>query len=381
MAEVNEENDPNRTDVGDFLKVFACTAVMLQTVLGFALDVGPSTAQQSWIIGWYNAVKFTAPAFIFGILYTTVRTTSLRTLHGDYLPYLQTQWTALFTPTIWWTLAYLVLMPSLQQRERFDGLVSFNWQFVNGNAAPHLWYNTMMLQFIILMPLFVGLTRWLTGHSGRGVAVSLITLVGYVWWVAIYDVEVFNGPRANDWYLLDRVFISFILYAIAGILLWVFRDQLIPLLTRWWWIAAVTLIWSWWRNNVELKSFNVGLTFANAPYLKPAGVVYALSAIVLIIALALWLIKRQSQLLPTVHFLAVYAYRAFLGNVFWMNLLWQGERLFGWQSNNALGARVAVTYVLGWAIAFGFAIEGHRLETWIKAGAERIYLKVEQSKA
>ena len=95
----------------------------------------------------------------------------------------------------------------------------------------------------------------------------------------------------------------------------------------------------------------------------------------------MWLIKRQSQLLPTVHFLAVYAYRAFLGNVFWMNLLWQGERLFGWQSNNALGVRVAVTYVLGWALAFGFAIEGHRLETCLKAGAERIYLKVEQSKA
>ncbi len=369
-------NDPNRTDIGDFLKVFACTAVMLQTVLGFALKVSPTLAQQNWLIAVYDLVKFTAPAFIFGILYTTVRTTSLRTFHGEYLPYLQKQWVALFSPTVWWTLAYLVLMPGLQQHTPFHNLISFNWQFVNGNAAPHLWYNTMMLQFIVLMPLFVGLAKLLEGHTGRGIAVALGTLMFYVWWVAIYDVEVFNGPRNQDWYLLDRVFPSFLLYAIGGILLWSFRTQLEPLLARWWWVFAITFLWSWWRSNVELESFGTPVTFANAPYLKPAGVIFSVSAIGLIAVLALWLIKHQSRVLGVVHFLAIYAYRAFLGNVFWMNLLWQVESFAGWNGARALGLRVTVTYIIGWIVSFGFAIEGHRLEEWIKSGTTRLSAKV-----
>lgn len=136
------------TDVGDYLKLGACTAVMAQPILTDALASGPSIATQTGIGVVYNLVKYTAPAFIFGILYTTTRLTLNQTAL-TYTDYLRQQWHALFIPTIWWTMIYLILMPQLQQGSQCHDWRGFFWQFVNGNAAPHLWYNTMMLQFII----------------------------------------------------------------------------------------------------------------------------------------------------------------------------------------------------------------------------------------
>lgn len=66
------KTNPPAADVGDYMKVFACTAVMMQTVLLLVLTTGPSLNAQTGIGVVYNLVKYTAPAFIFGILFTTI---------------------------------------------------------------------------------------------------------------------------------------------------------------------------------------------------------------------------------------------------------------------------------------------------------------------
>src|SRR5699024_7210581 len=106
----------------------------------------------------------------------------------------------------------------LQQHFQFNSLGTFLWQFVNGNAAPHLWYNTMMLQFIILMPIF-----WLIAHLTENkpilsIIITITTVIFYLWWLYFYSTHASNG---NNWYLLDRVFISFIIYGILGTLAWI----------------------------------------------------------------------------------------------------------------------------------------------------------------
>ena len=187
-------------DTGDYLKVAACTAVILQSVLTLALKQALNVTDQ-WIIGLsYNAVKFTAPAFIFGILFTTTRTTYPSQL-STYSHYLKRQWSALFIPSIFWTPIYLLGMPQLQQGVPFHSAKTFAWQFVNGNAAPHLWYNTMMLHFILLMPLFWWLARIAT-NAGRVKMILLVTMIGCALWVAFYDVTVWHGPHQWSWYLL-----------------------------------------------------------------------------------------------------------------------------------------------------------------------------------
>ena len=306
-----------KTDVGDYMKTFACTAVMMQSVLGLAFKTNPSNIQQTGIGIVYNLVKFTAPAFIFGILYTTIRTTDGSSLK-NYPNYIKKQWHAQFIPTIWWTLAYLLIFPNVQQISRYFNLKSFLWQFINGNAAPHLWYNTMMLQFIILMPIFWTIANFVGNSSKKAWQIGIITFVFYFIWIYFYDLEVFHGVHMKNWYLLDRIFISFIIYGVLGILTWKFHFQIKKFLqkTIYIYFIAFLLIFIW--TNWELTSFGYPVKLTNAPYYKPSMSFYSLTIITLIAILAFRQIRLKSFALKIFHFLATYAYRAYLSNYFWL---------------------------------------------------------------
>lgn len=311
-------------DIGDYLKVFACTAVMSQPIMSLIINLPQSQQTQVGFGILYNLVKYTAPAFIFGILYTTIRTSDLNG-HFSYFKHLQKNWSNLFVPTIWWTLIYLLGMPWLQQGNKFNSFGTFCWQFINGNAAPHLWYNTMMLQFIILMPFFWSISRYVRNNIKRGFAVAIVTLILYLAWLAFYDYYVFHGVHQNDWYLLDRVFISFFIYAVFGGLAWQFRSYFNEFITKFWWLIVVIFILCFIWTNYELSQFGYPLNFYNAPYYKPSMTFYCLAVICLIAAFCLYQVrKRQINSLKIFHFLAIYAYRAYLANVFWNQLIWHG---------------------------------------------------------
>lgn len=311
-------------DIGDYLKVFACTAVMSQPIMSIINNMHQSQQTQVGFGILYNLVKYTAPAFIFGILYTTIRTSDLNG-HFSYFKHLQKNWSNLFVPTIWWTLIYLLGMPWLQQGNKFNSFGTFCWQFINGNAAPHLWYNTMMLQFIILMTFFWLISRYVRNNIKRGFAVAIVTLILYLSWLAFYDYYVFHGVHQNDWYLLDRVFISFFIYAVFGGLAWQFRSYFNEFITKFWWLIVVIFILCFIWTNYELSQFGYPLNFYNAPYYKPSMTFYCLAVICLIAAFCLYQVrKRQINSLKIFHFLAIYAYRAYLANVFWNQLIWHG---------------------------------------------------------
>lgn len=311
-------------DIGDYLKVFACTAVMSQPIMSLIINLPQSQQTQVGFGILYNLVKYTAPAFIFGILYTTIRTSDLNG-HFSYFKHLQKNWSNLFVPTIWWTLIYLLGMPWLQQGNKFNSFGTFCWQFINGNAAPHLWYNTMMLQFIILMTFFWLISRYVRNNIKRGFAVAIVTLILYLGWLAFYDYYVFHGVHQNDWYLLDRVFISFFIYAVFGGLAWQFRSYFNEFITKFWWLIVVIFILCFIWTNYELSQFGYPLNFYNAPYYKPSMTFYCLAVICLIAAFCLYQVrKRQINSLKIFHFLAIYAYRAYLANVFWNQLIWHG---------------------------------------------------------
>ena len=311
-------------DIGDYLKVFACTAVMSQPIMSLIINLPQSQQTQVGFGILYNLVKYTAPAFIFGILYTTIRTSDLNG-HFSYFKHLQKNWSNLFVPTIWWTLIYLLGMPWLQQGNKFNSFGTFCWQFINGNAAPRLWYNTMMLQFIILMTFFWLISRYVRNNIKRGFAVAIVTLILYLSWLAFYDYYVFHGVHQNDWYLLDRVFISFFIYAVFGGLAWQFRSYFNEFITKFWWLIVVIFILCFIWTNYELSQFGYPLNFYNAPYYKPSMTFYCLAVICLIAAFCLYQVrKRQINSLKIFHFLAIYAYRAYLANVFWNQLIWHG---------------------------------------------------------
>lgn len=350
-----------KADIGDYMKVFACTAVMMQTVLSLVLSTNPSFSYQTPIGIIYNLVKFTAPAFIFGILYTTTRTTNENTW-GDYGSYLKKQWSALFVPTIWWTLAYLLIFPNVQQVNKFNKFGSFCWHFINGNAAPHLWYNTMMLQFIILMPFFWALAHWIKNNNIRGIITITLTVIFFAAWIYFYDVQVFHGPHEQSWYLLDRIFISFVIYGIFGVVAWMFRDKFEKFLKKAFPILIILIIAVFYWTNHELFAFGYPVKLSNAPYYKPSMTLYALLVIGLVATLAIRHINTDSKALPIFHFLATYAYRAYLSNVFWLQIIWRLGSNFLPQINPI--ATIIICYLLTWILSFASAYTFHIL--WFK---------------
>jgi Predicted acyltransferases len=350
---MDSTNSSQTADIGDYMKVFACTAVMMQSVLTFVLKTSPSFANQNIIGFLYNLVKFTAPAFIFGILYTTTRQTNQYTIK-NYPAYLYKQWLVLFIPTICWTLIYLLVFPQLQQHFQFNSLGTFLWQFVNGNAAPHLWYNTMMLQFIILMPIFWLIADLTENKPILSIIITITTVIFYLWWLYFYSTHASNG---NNWYLLDRVFISFIIYGILGTLTWINHKVIEKYLPKFFLLLLLLLFITFYWTNFELFSYEYPVKLTNAPYYKLSMTLYALTIIGLIATLALHQLKHASKLLPIFHFLAIYAYRAYLSNVFWLQIIWTlgGQTLA--KSNPILA--IISCYLLTWVLSFTSAYVLH----------------------
>lgn len=361
-------------DIGDYMKVFACTAVMMQTVLSLVLSTNPSSSDQTTIGFLYNLVKFTAPAFIFGILYTTTRTTNQNTWK-DYGGYFRKQWSALFVPTIWWTLTYLLIFPSVQQIRPFNSIGTFFWNFINGNAAPHLWYNTMMLQFILLMPFFWALAHWVRNGPKQGLVAVSLTVIFFAAWIYFYDTQVFHGPHEQEWYLLDRIFISFIIYGVFGVLAWMFRKEFETFIKKSTPFLIIIILAVYYWTNHELFSFGFPVKLTNAPYYKPSMTLYALTVIGLIAALAIHHINTNSKALPIFHFLATYAYRAYLSNVFWLQVIWR----LGGKNLTAINPLLAIfaCYILTWVLSFISAYGFHLI--WSKIKSQFRQNRLEQS--
>ncbi|MDF7639057.1 acyltransferase [Lactobacillus sp. ESL0791] len=359
----NNEASPSIPDIGDYLKLGACTAVMLQPILSYALKLGLSDQTQILIGVLYNLVKYTAPAFIFGILYTTTRTT-INQRKLTYGKYMKMRWHDLFIPTIWWTLFYLLIMPQVQQVNKYHDLLSFLWYFVNGNAAPHLWYNTMMLQFIILMPLF-----WFIGHlceksKKAGLVIIAVTLIITALWLWFYDTRIFNGPDAQKLYLCDRLFISFLIYGVFGVLAWQYRKEYNALIQKGWLILVLIFLGTFYWTNQELFSFGLPVNLGNAPYYKPSMVIYDLAVIGLFSALCLYQVRHGSKFTNFVHKFAGFAYKAYLSNVLWSQLLWMTFTKKITMNMPWIG--IIITYVLTWILAFASAFGLHYLWSNLK---------------
>lgn len=309
-------------DIGDFEKMFAVITVMIQSVITFLLSQPLSIGQQFFFGGIYEVVKFSASAFIFGILFSTVRTHPESHLR-DYPRFMINRWHVLFVPTILWTLTYLLIVPQLQQHLHYHNWSSFLWQFINGNAAPHLWYNTMMLQFIILMPCFWALAHWIDHQAQRALVVVIITTLFELGWQNLYRIQVFHGPHAHSWYLIDRFFPSFLIFAVAGTILWQFHQSITTFLMKHW--VWQVLVWCLLLYYVTFNFFSFGLPVkvSNAPYYLPSMIFYNLSTIGLIVTFAAYIQKYSNQWLPFVHWVALYAYRSYLSHVFWLYWWWR----------------------------------------------------------
>lgn len=343
----------SQADIGDFAKMFAVTTVMIQSVITFLMSSRLAIGQQFFLGGFYELAKFSASAFIFGILFSTIRTHPEASWH-NYPGFMRNRWHVLFVPSILWTAVYLIFVPQLQQHGHYHNWAEFAWQFVNGNAAPHLWYNVMMLQFIIIMPLFWTLARWIDHRWSRGLAVFALALVFELSWHLVYALQVFHGPKAQRWYLLDRVFPSFLIFAVTGTVLWQCSPTLTHFLKHHWLSQIVLWLTLFYYVTLNFFSYGTPVRLTNAPYYLPSMIFYNLATIGLITTFALYMQKYRNQWLPLVHWVALYAHRAYLSHVFWLYWCWRLLSPLHWPLMIRFPLLVVLTVGLGFLSAFGF---------------------------
>lgn len=79
------KRQPINLNISDFLKVFAVASVILQTVLSYVLTHSPQTEAMNSIGSFYRMSKYSAPMFIFAIIYNTV----LKSQAESYLEFLK----------------------------------------------------------------------------------------------------------------------------------------------------------------------------------------------------------------------------------------------------------------------------------------------------
>lgn len=124
----------------------------------------------------------------------------------------------------------------------------------------------MMLQFIILMPLFWWLARLVTHHPYRAISIICgILLLEGVWFYS-YDLQILHGPLKERFYFFDRLFVSFLIYAVAGTLLWQFRSQAAPFLMCHWLMQVILWLILFYIVTINFFSYGLPVKLTNATY-------------------------------------------------------------------------------------------------------------------
>lgn len=311
------ENEKLKINVSDFQKVSAVTAVILQTVLGFALAHTTDGATQSLLGALYILVKYTAPMFIFAIVYNMVKVSHKH----HYWDFLKEKCLELVVPYILWTFVYLAVLPNVQQKVPYDSIGTFLLKCLVGDAGPHLWYTVMMLQIQLCMPLFIWLGYKVFTQKRFVWPVLGLATVLYVAWYVFYQQFIFTGSYHDSWYLLDRFVFSFLIYGIYGVAAFRYHEQLFKVLhvVRFLMVPAILL-----SGMVAIQNFlnySDEISFGNTTYLNTTQSIYSLVVILSVFYLASVLIQHNSRVLPAVKFLSTYAYRSYLANVFVFQML------------------------------------------------------------
>ena len=96
------KEQPINLNISDFLKVFAVASVILQTVLSYVLTHSPQTEAMNSIGSFYRMSKYSAPMFIFAIIYNMV----LKSQAESYLEFLKEKFYELVLPYVVWSSLY-----------------------------------------------------------------------------------------------------------------------------------------------------------------------------------------------------------------------------------------------------------------------------------
>jgi surface polysaccharide O-acyltransferase-like enzyme len=290
------------------MKSLAFLAVVFQSSLMYMMNDRSPHPEESIMMGMlFNFVKFSAPVFVFLAGFHMFQYEKIE----NYRTYITHKGKELMLPYLFWSIVYLMMFSN---ETSITHLVK---ELIVGDAAPHLWYVVMIIQFHLLAPLLLAFWAW--GEKTIRSRGNFIVILASAYLLFIFLISNYVWTTSPIHYI-DRSFLSYSFYFFLG------------------GIAAKTL--PKWRNfvmkSIPLNTFVflalfilVGyelLSFKNiysidlkvSTYLKPSMVLYVTSEILLLYGLAMTIVQMKSPLYTILRFIHRYTYGAYLSHLFFL---------------------------------------------------------------
>lgn len=344
------KEQPINLNISDFLKVFAVASVILQTVLSYVLTHSPQTEAMNSIGSFYRMSKYSAPMFIFAIIYNMV----LKSQAESYLEFLKEKFYELVLPYVVWSSLYLYAFPSLQQRMPYETPLGFLGKVLSGDGAAHLWYAVMMLQFQLFMPYFIWLATRITKNKKVILPIVFFTIGAHILWCFWYQKMIFPYAETSLWYLIDRSGLSYLIYGIFGVITAKYQGEIFTFLKKTRVALFLLFLFIFWQAVQGNLFDGTQMTPNDLPYLDPLQSAYSLLIIGLVFYLGTQGIAKKIRLLPIVKWIATYAYRSYLANVFVFQLVLKLVHPF--LTNQPVSLVILVLYMGTFVGSFGLTV-------------------------
>ncbi|OOE04398.1 hypothetical protein BO219_03055 [Anoxybacillus kestanbolensis] len=287
------------------MKSLAFLAVVFQSAVLYVMNHRSPHPEEAIMLSiWFQFVKFSAPVFVFLVGFHISQLTEVI----SYSRYMSHKWKELIVPYITWSSIYFVF----SHPHTFEAMK----QLLLGEAAPHLWYVVMIIQFHILVVIFVPFFRWLEQKKYWKSFITISALI-YISFITFISPIVQSESYIH---YVDRTFLAYFFYFCLGgfaaytLPTWrKFVIRAIPLNT---FLFLSLFIFVGYELFTSQSIFSIDLT--TITYLKPSMVLYVTSEIFLLYGLSITIVQTKSRLYTALRFISQYTYGAYIGHIFFL---------------------------------------------------------------
>ncbi|WP_440109515.1 acyltransferase [Paenibacillus sp. QZ-Y1] len=154
-------NRPRRIEYLDLYRAFAIMAVVAIHATSTAVAHYPKhTLHHDFYYFWNSFLQFAVPAFLFLSSLVLFYNYSSKVKEKGWMPaFYKKRLFYVFVPYLAWSLIYFTIKQLLTGKEPLEHAIPFAKQLLTGTAHTHLYFFLIILQFYVVFPLLLSLTR------------------------------------------------------------------------------------------------------------------------------------------------------------------------------------------------------------------------------
>ncbi|WP_145408952.1 acyltransferase [Paenibacillus xylanexedens] len=154
-------NRPKHIGYLDFYRAIAIIAVVAIHATSTAVThYAKNTFQQEFYYFWNQFFQFAVPAFLFLSSLVLFYNYNSKARDRGWVPaFYKKRLLYIFVPYLVWSFIYFVVKQVIAGKQPVDHLERFAGQLLTGTAHTHLYFFLIILQFYVIFPILLSLTR------------------------------------------------------------------------------------------------------------------------------------------------------------------------------------------------------------------------------